>query len=543
MESGRRPDASGILTLPVVDLLRRMSLAVPRPRHRVALLGLSVCVVFAAACEAGPSTFDGPRDGSSASEGAPDSADESTRSELSSRASGDAAELADAEGNSSTPREENQRADAEDDSGSPREATDGADAGGESEVAEGTTDVVDAGGDPAFAEGAHDIADASAGFATPVEGTAVVDMVASDGLRFPHPDHVRGLYVNAWAAGSRNRLSGLLKLAASTEINTFVIDIKDASGYISHRTELAAARDVGATEEIRIRDLPGLLEQLEKAGIYPIARIVVVKDPLLSSARPELAVQDTAGGVWVDGKGIVWLNPYNTDVWKYHVELAREVAQLGFPEIQWDYVRFPDSPLSDRERATYPGAADQSKPDAIRAFLDYSRDGLADLGVKVTADVFGVTTSASRDVGIGQVWESFIDVVDVALPMVYPSHYFTGSFGFNTPNAHPYEIVRRALRDAVRRSAQVDGAGMTRPWLQDFSLGEPKYGAPEVRAQIQGTYDAGVQEWILWNPGSYYTPEALEPVGGFLTEPLMRVADEIAPISRRYELADSTGVR
>ncbi len=363
------------------------------------------------------------------------------------------------------------------------------------------------------------------------------------GARFPHPDKVRGLYVNAWAAGSRNRLAGLLELAARTEINTFVIDIKDASGYVSHRTELPAVHEIGATEEIRIRDLPGVLERLEEAGIYPIARIVVVKDPLLSSARPELAVQDTAGGVWVDGKGIVWLNPYKTEVWEYHVALAREVALLGFPEIQWDYVRFPDSPVSDRERATYPGAAGQSKADAIRAFLEYSRDGLADLGVEVTADVFGVTTSASRDVGIGQVWESFIDVVDVALPMVYPSHYWPGSFGFDSPNAHPYEIVRSALRDAVRRSAVVDGAGRTRPWLQDFSLGEPKYGAPEVRAQIQATYDAGVEEWILWNPGSSYTQDALEPKGGFTAEPLIRVADEIIPLSRRYQLLDSAEVR
>ena len=369
------------------------------------------------------------------------------------------------------------------------------------------------------------------------------EVVTTDGVRFPHPDNVRGLYVNAWAAGSRNRLAGLLELAVRTEINTFVIDIKDASGYVSHRTELAAAHEIGATQEIRIRDLPGVLERLEEAGIYPIARIVVVKDALLSSARPELAVQDTAGGVWVDAKGIVWLNPYNTEVWEYHVALAREVALLGFPEIQWDYVRFPDSPVSERERATYPGAAGQSKADAIRAFLEYSRDGLADFGVEVTADVFGVTTSASGDVGIGQVWESFIDVVDVALPMVYPSHYWPGSFGFDSPNAHPYEVVRGALRDALRRSAVVDGAGTTRPWLQDFSLGEPKYGAPEVRAQIQATYDAGVEEWILWNPGSSYTQDALEPEGGFTADPLMRVADEIIPLSRRYELLDSAGAR
>jgi len=356
---------------------------------------------------------------------------------------------------------------------------------------------------------------------------------------FQRPEHVRGIYLNAWASGSTRRVAALLELAARTEVNAFVIDIKDASGYVSHRTAVPLAKEIGATEEIRIRDLPGLLSRLAEAGIYPIARIVIVKDPLLSAVRPEMAVQDTAGGVWVDGKGIIWMNPHDREVWEYHVDLAREVAQMGFPEIQWDYVRFPDAPRSELGRSVFPGAGDVSKADAIRAFLQYSREELHPLGVQVTADVFGVTTSASRDVGIGQVWESFIDVVDVALPMVYPSHYWEGSFGIDTPNAYPYEIVSSALSDAVRRSALIDGAGMTRPWLQDFSLGDPPYEAPEVRAQIQAAYDVGIQEWILWNPPSRYTEGALEPVGGFADEPTMRLGNEVVPVARRWELMDS----
>jgi hypothetical protein len=175
---------------------------------------------------------------------------------------------------------------------------------------------------------------------------------------------------------------------------------------------------------------------------------------------------------------------------------------------------------------------------AVRGFLGYSREVLKEEGVQVTADVFGVTTSYRRDVGIGQVWESFIDQVDVALPMVYPSHYWPGSFGHDKPNAFPYEIVRRALRDAVSRSAAVEGAGATRPWLQDFSLGDPPYGSPEVRAQIQATYDAGIQEWILWNPGSRYTESALMPRGGLPSwlEPVMRVGGQVVSISKRYEV-------
>ena len=357
---------------------------------------------------------------------------------------------------------------------------------------------------------------------------------------FERPDKVRGLYLTAWSAGSRRRLAALTALAERTEINSFVIDIKDATGYVSHRTKVPLARAIGATGEIRIPSLPYMLGKLEEAGIYPIARIVIVKDPLLAAARPGLAVQDTAGGVWVDGKGIVWLNPYQKEVWDYHVALAREVAEWGFPEIQWDYVRFPDAPSSELDRTHFPGADGRPKAQAIRDFLAYSREQLSDLDVHVTADVFGVTTSATRDVGIGQVWESFIDVVDVALPMVYPSHYWKGSFGIDTPNAYPYEIVRTALEHGLRRSAEVPEAGATRPWLQDFTLGKPPYGAPEVRAQIQATYDVGIEEWILWNPGSRYTQEALEPVGGFAVEPLMRIGNEIVPVSRRFELYDTT---
>ena len=372
--------------------------------------------------------------------------------------------------------------------------------------------------------------------------TANPDPPERDFFVFERPEKVRGLYVNSWSAGSRRRLAALIALADSTEVNSFVINIKDASGYVSHPSEVQLARDIGATGEIRIPSLSYLLGKLEEAGIYPIARIVIVKDPLLAAARPDLAVQDTAGGVWVDGKGIVWMNPYQREVWDYHVALAREVASWGFPEIQWDYVRFPDAPASEIGRTHFPGENGQPKTVAIRDFLAYSRDGLADMGVLVTADVFGVTTSATRDVGIGQVWESFIDVVDVALPMVYPSHYWKGSFGIDTPNAYPYEIVRSALEEALKRSAEMPGAGTTRPWLQDFTLGKPPYGAAEVRAQIQATYDVGIDEWILWNPGSRYTAEALEPLGGFAEEPLVRIANELIPVSRRYELYDTTTV-
>ena len=360
---------------------------------------------------------------------------------------------------------------------------------------------------------------------------------------FRRPEHLRGLYVNSWSAGSRRRLAALIDLARRTEVNSFVIDIKDATGYVSHPTRVPLAREIGADRDIRIPSLSWLLGELEEAEIYPIARIVIVKDPVLAAARPHLAVQDTAGGIWADNSGTVWLNAFNREVWDYHIDLGREVAAMGFAEIQWDYVRFPDAPASVLGRARFPGREGRLRREAIREFLTLSREALAELGAEVSADVFGITTSATHDVGIGQVWESFIDVVDAALPMVYPSHYWKGAFGYDTPNSYPYEIVHRALADAVERSSNLEGAGATRPWLQDFTMGSPRYGAPEVRAQIQATYDTGIREWVLWNPGSRYTEAALEPVGGFAEEPLVRIANEIVPVSRRFEFLDTVTVQ
>ena len=290
-------------------------------------------------------------------------------------------------------------------------------------------------------------------------------------LEFVRPDAVKGIYLSAWAAGSSKRSQALIDLATRTEINTFVIDLKDASGYVSYPTAVMTAREAGADQEIRIRDLVGLLERLQEEGIYPIARIVMVKDPLLIRARPEWAVQDTAGGVWVNSNGLVWANPHDQRVWDYHVELAKEAAAVGFPEIQWDYVRFADAPPEDLGRAVYPGAEGRRRRDAVEAFLEYARAELEDSGVAMTLDVFGATTSAESDVGIGQYWERFIRSVDVALPMVYPSHYWVGSFGHKDPNGHPYEIVRAALVSGLKRSEAVEGGGSHTAVAPGFHVG------------------------------------------------------------------------
>ena len=411
-------------------------------------------------------------------------------------------------------------------------STDGPDSPDGRDVTDGP-DVTD---EPDATDEPQEVQTFPAPTATTGEGSPVARLVLpEEPLRFTRPEAVRGIYLNGWAAGSRLRSQNLIDLAKRTELNTFVIDLKDATGYVSHPTQVMFAREVGADQEIRIRDLVGLLERLHEADIYPIARIVIVKDALLIGARPDLAVQDTSGGVWVDDKGLIWANLYNRAVWDYHVALAKEAAAVGFPEIQWDYLRFPDAPEEELNRAWYPGRGARTRTMTVLEFLEYARQELAEWDVNLTADVFGVTTSYHTDVGIGQLWEDFIGAVDVALPMVYPSHYWVGSFDIEDPNGHPYEVVLEALRDGVKRSAEIEGAGATRPWLQDFTLGPPTYGAPEVRAQIQATYDAGIDEWLLWNPSSRYSEAALAPAGGYPegTEPTIRVGGKIVPVSER----------
>jgi hypothetical protein len=330
--------------------------------------------------------------------------------------------------------------------------------------------------------------------------------------RQPRPDVVRGLYLNAWAAGSTAKLERLIGIANRTEVNAFVIDVKEG-GEISYRSSVPLARAIGA-DRAYIGNVRGMLAKLRENGIYPIARIVVFRDEKLADARPAWSVRHVNGGEWKDGSGHAWVDSYNRDVWDYNIAIAREALELGFSEVQWDYVRFPDVPQALMRTAAWPAQAGRTKQDAIREFLLYSREQLKQYDAPVTADVFGLTVSVRNDMGIGQLWEKMVDATDVLLPMVYPSHFARGSYGIAHPNASPYETVKTAMEHAVRRTSGVANAAKIRPWLQDFTLGQPRYGPAHVRAQIQGAYDAGVMEWVLWHPGSNYTEAALASADG-----------------------------
>ena len=343
-------------------------------------------------------------------------------------------------------------------------------------------------------------------------------MTALDSVRalliplVPPPDTLRGLYVNRWAAIAP-RMWELIDIAKQTEINALVIDVKDDRGLVLYDSNVPLANEIGAdtTQPMSLTRLRAVLDTMRRYGIYPIARIVVAKDPLLADKRREWAIhrKDDSAQVWLDKNARPWLDPTNPEVWKYAADLSAEAVRLGFSELQFDYVRFPDE---DRviEEGRYAKMNGRIRASVIRDQLGLLRSLVKPLKVRMTIDVFGLTATDSTDMGIGQRWEYFIDRADVVLPMDYPSHFAPGTYGIATPNAKPYEIVGHALEDAIRRSQSIAGAAKIIPWYQDFTLGPPRYGAEEVRAQIRSGYDSGIPSWILWNPGSRYSLEALK---------------------------------
>lgn len=324
------------------------------------------------------------------------------------------------------------------------------------------------------------------------------------------PDEVRALYVNAWAWGS-GRLWDIVALARGTEINSLVLDVKDDTGELAYASTLPQALEIGANSA-RVRNPRERLDSLRALGIYTIGRIVVAKDPLLAREKPSWAVKDSRGGLWRDRLDFTWVDAFNDSVWSYAADIAAEAVAMGFAEVQFDYVRFPDEPQRLLQYAVFPARRDgESRRQGVRRNLELLRGRVRALDVPFTIDVFGLTTSAEGDMGIGQVWEDLVGTADVVLPMVYPSHYHRGAYGVPRPNFEPYRIVHSAVGEALERTAASGATARVRPFLQAFTLGRPRYTAQQIRAQIRAVEDRGLRTWVLWNASGRYRRDALIP--------------------------------
>jgi hypothetical protein len=350
----------------------------------------------------------------------------------------------------------------------------------------------------------------------------------------PTPDPVRGLYVNRWVSLG-GKMWDLIGVAKRTEVNALVLDVKDDRGLVLYRSTVPLAREIGAdaVQPMSYKRMRAVLDTMRAHNIYPIARIVVAKDPLLADRRREWAIKRKSDGTpWLDRNKKPWLDPTHPGVWKYAADLAAEAVRLGFSEIQLDYVRFPDEDRIIHE-ADYAHMNGRVRAQVIRDQLAYIRRLTRPLGVPLTIDVFGLTATDTTDMGIGQRWEQFIDQADVVLPMAYPSHYARGTYGLRNPNANPYATIDNTLKDAKRRSQGIPGAAKLVPYYQDFTMGAPRYGTAQVRAQIRAGYDNGVRGWVLWNPGSRYTLSALRPEGAADVEPRVGRPDSAQQAPRR----------
>ncbi|OHA88822.1 MAG: hypothetical protein A2741_00475 [Candidatus Zambryskibacteria bacterium RIFCSPHIGHO2_01_FULL_43_27] len=346
------------------------------------------------------------------------------------------------------------------------------------------------------------------GVKSSVEAVKVKPFVAT---HVSTPNTVKGVYMTSWVAGTPSLRANIVRLLDDTELNSVVIDIKDDTGRVSFEVWNPELKVYGS-EDVRITDLRDFIGKLHEKNIYAIGRIASFQDPYMVKKFPDLAVKRASdGGVWRDRKGLTWIDPGDKEQWKYLALLAKESYAAGFDEIQFDYIRFPsDGNMND---ISYPHSAGRIKHEVIKDFFAFLSQELKPTGMKISADLFGMTTTNPDDLNIGQVLEDAFLYFDYISPMVYPSHYPTGFHGYKNVNSVPYEIVKISMDSAVARLKTFHNtvASTTvefRPWLQDNDYPVP-YTSEMVRAQIKATYDSGLDSWLLWDAGNTYTRAAL----------------------------------
>jgi hypothetical protein len=348
------------------------------------------------------------------------------------------------------------------------------------------------------------------------EETNIIDFLSEPVEKLANPpEEIKGIYATTWTAITDKSISHLINLAKETEINSIVIDVKDYTGNVSFQSNSFLINSLDS-EDRRINNLRELIELLHQNNIYTIARIAVFQDLILAEKRPDLAVQSIVNeNTWKDRKGLTWLDPASQEVWNYILIIAQKLDYYGFDEINFDYIRFPsDGNMKD---ISYPFFDESTlRRNTLKEFFNYLSDNLRKRGIKISIDLFGLTTVNKDDLGIGQVLEDALPYFDFVCPMVYPSHYGKGFIGFENPAEYPYQVIKYSLEMANKRMKefQKENPDMKiskiRPWLQDFDLGA-EYNAEMIRKQKQAVYDLGLKNgWLLWDPRNIYTRKGLD---------------------------------
>lgn len=335
--------------------------------------------------------------------------------------------------------------------------------------------------------------------------------VMPKGFNYPKTG-VRGLYISAFAAGSQEIMDEVVEIMKANDLNSLVIDFKDDYGYTRVENQSSDALIRELTQPTYSKQL---LDDLRSEGIYLIARIVAFRDPALGATHPELAFAYPWGGV-LNSDGQAFVNPLMKRVWDYNVHVAELALDLGFDEIQYDYVRFAEGfELVEHDliydRGDY---ADQTNliarnQQAITDFMAYAKQRINAKNAKMSVDVFGYI-AFDYNSGIGQDLAAIVENVDVLSAMIYPSHWGLGYFEIDIPDLEPYQVVTEYIEEEKEIFAAADKPPISRPWLQAFTaeyLGEgyyQVYGKEEVAQQIKALKDAGIEEYLLWRSNSRY---------------------------------------
>lgn len=326
---------------------------------------------------------------------------------------------------------------------------------------------------------------------------------------------VKGIYVTGPVAGSAGRMGELVDLVNATELNAMVIDIKNDSGEITYNMDHDLVGEIDANANY-IMNMEQLVKDLKEQDIYLIARVVAFKDPLLAEKKPELCIKNADGSPFRDKDGLGWVNPYNKDVWEYIIQVSKKAVDIGFDEIQFDYIRFStDSRMKNADFGIE--AEEKSKTDIITEFTKYAYEELDIYGAFVSADVYGAIIDSEIDQEIvGQDYVEMSKHLDYICPMIYPSHYADGSYEIEYPDLEPYRLILASLNKSKEVLSEIEDGehvAIVRPWLQDFTApwisNYQKYGPKQIREQVEGVYDSGYEEWILWNGSNKYTEEGL----------------------------------
>ncbi|MFZ7943127.1 putative glycoside hydrolase [Bacillus sp. S3] len=319
---------------------------------------------------------------------------------------------------------------------------------------------------------------------------------------------IRGIYVNA-ANTKGPQFDKLLSLVNQTDLNAMVIDIKDDHGHLTFTPSKHSP--YFASSHPYITNPKGLMETLKKNQIYPIARMVVFKDNVLANSHPGWSFT-TNKGLWRNSHGDSFTNPFHREVWDYNLGMAIEAVKLGFKEIQFDYVRFPEKFESIEGPLHYTGKSRGNRVAAVSGFVKYASEKLKPYGVKVSVDTFGNATVIPEASGIGQNFSEIAKHVDVISSMIYPSHW-SASFGIPKPDLEPYRLVEEYAKVENTRLKKLAAPPTSRPWLQDFTaawLGKGNYkvyGKREIEDQIRALHAQGINEFLLWNAANDYTAD------------------------------------